>query len=152
MAAIVRRMQAREVSAALGVWHRSLTASFSELQLEDRRSEQEHRTFFRDVVAATRELWVAVRGSDIAGVMALLGNEIDRLYIDPPAQGLGLGSQLVAHAKSLQPGGLWLVTLQRNARARRFYERHGFIASRYGVSPAPESQPDVVYRWPGVLP
>ena len=29
----------------------------------------------------------------------------------------------------------------------RFYERRGFVATRFGVSPAPESEPDVQYEW-----
>ena len=45
------------------------------------------------------------------------------------------------------PGELALVTLQRNARARLFYEKRGFVVSKVGVSPAPESEPDVWYAW-----
>ena len=29
-------------------------------------------------------------------------------------------------------------------RARRFYERHGFAAVAFGVSPAPESEPKAI--------
>jgi hypothetical protein len=44
---------------------------------------------------------------------------------------------------------LRLVTLQRNDRARRFYEHRGFAAYEFGRSPPPEDEPDVWYRWPG---
>ena len=45
------------------------------------------------------------------------------------------------------PEGLTLSTYQRNERARAFYERRGFRAVRYGVSPPPECEPDVEYAW-----
>jgi hypothetical protein len=47
----------------------------------------------------------------------------------------------------LSPGGLRLFTFQRNVPARSFYEKYGFRAVRFGVSPAPENEPDVEYRW-----
>jgi hypothetical protein len=30
--------------------------------------------------------------------------------------------------------------------ARAFYERHGFSVVRFGVSPAPEAEPDIEFR------
>ena len=50
-------------------------------------------------------------------------------------------------AKTLHPVSLELVTLQRNERARRFYESRGFVTTKFGISPPPESEPDVHYRW-----
>ena len=64
------------------------------------------------------------------------------------AQGAGAGSALIAHAKRLHPSGVWLFTHQRNTRARAFYEARGFRAVAFGVSPPPESEPDVRYEWP----
>jgi ribosomal protein S18 acetylase RimI-like enzyme len=63
-----------------------------------------------------------------------------------------VGTILLDHAKTLSPGGLRLVTLQGNEQARHFYERHGFTPYDYGTSPAPESEPDVWYRWTGIEP
>jgi ribosomal protein S18 acetylase RimI-like enzyme len=141
-------MAAEELPEVIEVWYQSLAASLAGLRPEQRRTEAEYRAFFRDVVAPTRELWVIALGEHVAGVKALLGDELERLYIEPSAQRRGLGSLLVEHAQSLHPGGLWLVTHQTNTAARRFYEGHGFVACAYGVSPAPESEPDVEYRWP----
>ena len=83
------------------------------------------------------------------GVLAMQDDVLDRLYVDTSVQGMGVGSALLDRAKSLSPDGLRLVTLERNERARRFYERRGFVAYDYGRSPAPEDEPDVWYRWPG---
>jgi ribosomal protein S18 acetylase RimI-like enzyme len=54
---------------------------------------------------------------------------------------------MIEHARSLSPSLLELHTHQRNERARRFYEQHSFSVVQLGVSPPPESEPDVFYRW-----
>jgi ribosomal protein S18 acetylase RimI-like enzyme len=38
-----------------------------------------------------------------------------------------------------------LFTFQRNKAARSFYEKFGFRPVAFGISPAPESEPDVEY-------
>ena len=47
------------------------------------------------------------------------------------------------------PNELRLFTFQRNHAARAFYERHGFVLQRLGVSPPPENEPDAEYAWSG---
>jgi ribosomal protein S18 acetylase RimI-like enzyme len=75
------------------------------------------------------------------------GTYIDRLYVDPCAWRKGWGTQLVHFAKHISPRGLELHTHQANVVARAFYERHGFRAVKFGLSPSPESAPDVEYHW-----
>ncbi|MEU5840531.1 GNAT family N-acetyltransferase [Rhodococcus sp. NPDC047139] len=56
--------------------------------------------------------------------------EISKMYVMPGHQGSGVSSALmeaiIARATSLGRAGLWLGVNQKNARARRFYEKHGF--------------------------
>ena len=79
--------------------------------------------------------------------MAIAGDFIDQLYVAPEHQRRGLGQALLAHARTLSPSGLRLFTFQFNANGRAFYEKNGFVVARLGVSPAPESEPDVEYHW-----
>ena len=58
-----------------------------------------------------------------------------------------MGTALIERARALAPDRLSLHTHQKNDKARAFYEKHGFRAVRFGVSPAPESEPDVEYEW-----
>jgi ribosomal protein S18 acetylase RimI-like enzyme len=58
-----------------------------------------------------------------------------------------LDSRCSRKAQELSPDGLELHTHQENTKARRFYEKHGFEVVRFGVSPPPESAPDVEYHW-----
>ena len=80
--------------------------------------------------------------------MAMDNNVIDRLYIDTAFQCTGIGSSLINFAKELYPNGLTLKTHQQNMRARTFYEKRGFRSVAFGISPPPESMPDVEYHWP----
>ena len=56
--------------------------------------------------------------------------EVYAIYVDPPAQGAGVGSALLAHAVDwLREAGfraalLW--TFEANGAARAFYEHHGW--------------------------
>jgi ribosomal protein S18 acetylase RimI-like enzyme len=94
------------------------------------------------------ETWVADEAGRVVGMMALESNSLDQLYVDPDRQGRGIGSRLVQLAKARRPDGLELYTFQVNERARRFYERNGFVVAALGDgSGNEEGQPDVLYRW-----
>ena len=73
---------------------------------------------------------------DDEGVFAFVAwdattGEITRLYTHPRGQGRGAGRELLARAVSaLRSAGCneaWLNTEERNAGARRFYERQGWV-------------------------
>ena len=74
---------------------------------------------------------------------------LDRAAADAHAArgSIAKATALLDRAKTLSPEGITLYTHQRNENARAFYERRGFEAVEYGVSPPPESEPDVKYRW-----
>ena len=57
----------------------------------------------------------------------------------PAGRCRGSSPGLVLFAKQLSPTGLELYTHQENHTVRALYERHGFVAVRYGISPLPES-------------
>jgi len=114
-------------------------------------SDSEVIEWFATVVLPAGGTWV-IDHADV--VVALLVLEpagwIDQLYVDPDFAGRGLGSRLVAVAKAAAPGGLELWTFQANVRARRFYERHGFVAVGMTDGDNEEGAPDVRYRWPAM--
>jgi hypothetical protein len=67
--------------------------------------------------------------------------------VHPSVQRRGVGAALLRHAIALSPAGIELHTHVRNAKARAFYEKHHLVAVKFGVSPPPESEPDVEYHW-----
>jgi len=111
-------------------------------------TDDQVRDWLRGIVAGEDRTWVADAGGRIVGMMVLDEDGIDQLYVDPAWRGRGIGSRLVEIAKRRRPDGLALYTFQVNDRARRFYERHGFVATWFGDGSANEErQPDVRYEW-----
>lgn len=58
----------------------------------------------------------------------------------------GIGSAMLEWAKGRSAGSLWLYTFARNAGARAFYERHGFVAVARGFEPMWRLE-DIRYQW-----
>ncbi|MDX8467803.1 GNAT family N-acetyltransferase [Mesorhizobium sp. VK23B] len=88
---------------------------------------------------------VAEAGGRIVGFIAVSGEWVEQLYLDPAWTGQGIGSRLLTQATaSLQV--VKLHCFQANTGARRFYERHGFRAEALGDgSTNEEGLPDILY-------
>lgn len=145
----VRPLRDHEVYEVAGIWHdaRKETHTSIGIQAERGITAADSARIFREVIAPDSAIWVAEQGDVLLGFVAIRGSYIDRMYVRPAAQRGGVGTALLAKARELSPSGLELHTHQGNRRARRFYEKHGFRAVAFGLSPAPENEPDVKYHW-----
>lgn len=100
-----------------------------------------------DAVSTLRgsKVFVAVDRDPESGVSALVGFarsapavdpdaprevKLDSLYTRASTWGTGLGSRLLDGVLGETPAYLWIVTA--NARAARFYEKHGFAFDGFG--------------------
>lgn len=112
-------------------------------------TDDQVRRWLRDVVLPTEEVWVAATpDGTLVAMMSLTSDMLDQLYVAPGWTGRGIGSGLLALAKERRPNGIDLYTFQVNARARRFYEGHGFVeVARGDGSGNEEGQPDLRYSW-----
>ena len=72
---------------------------------------------------------------------------IRQFAVFPEYQRRGIGTALLRNARKCSPRELRLFTFQRNDVARAFYEKQGFVPVAFGISPPPELEPDVEYRW-----
>jgi len=114
------------------------------------RTEEETGRWMRDVVFPRHSVWLADVAGEIVGFGARDGTWLAHLYVKPGWTGKGIGTRLleviVAEAARISPV-LRLYTFARNAGARRFYERHGFVvtAESDGTSNE-EREPDVRYE------
>ncbi|MCC6259298.1 MAG: GNAT family N-acetyltransferase [Anaerolineales bacterium] len=105
------------------------------------------REFFQRVILAEDQLFVYEFDGLAVGYLGIHGEFIDRLYVHPMYHRRGIGQALLDYARTLSPKHLWLYTHQANKNARAFYEKNGFSAEGFGMSPPPESEPDVEYHW-----
>ena len=69
-------------------------------------------------------LWVYDDGA-VKGFVQTEDREILKLFVEPVLQGKGIGAALLRHAVE-ECGANHLWALEKNVRAIRFYERHGF--------------------------
>lgn len=138
-------MKAQELESIIQLWRATSAETYT--FLSGSHTEEEDRDYFTDVIAANNEIWVTEEDEQIQGFLAIKESYVDRLYIHPTHQRKGVGTALIAHAQNLSPTGLELRTHVKNVNACAFYEKHGFVAVKYGVSPPPESEPDVEYHW-----
>jgi ribosomal protein S18 acetylase RimI-like enzyme len=144
----IRRARPEDLEAAVGVWERARwDAQQPWLKERMKYSHEDNLRHFRDVLMRENEVWLAIEDNEIVGLLAFGEHKVDQLHVEPRCQGRGVGTALLDRAKELAPEGLTLFTHQRNERARAFYERRGFRAVQFGVSPPPESEPDVKYAW-----
>jgi len=141
-----RRATDADALAIAEVWLAAFAATYD---FPHAHSDDDVRAWIRDEVVPGEETWVAVEADgSIAGFMALGRDDLDQLYVRPDRTGMGIGSRLVALAKSRRPDGLDLYTFQVNAGARRFYERQGFrVVDLDDGGRNEEGQPDVRYAW-----
>src|SRR5262245_17399603 len=129
------------------LWRRARMAAFPDVQARKGHTAEEDRSYFRTVILTKNAVFVAEAAGRVVGFMAIAGDFIDQLYVDPDCQRQGVGASLISSAKALSPSGLHLFTFETNASGRAFYEKHGFKATGFGISPPPESEPHVAYRW-----
>ena len=72
---------------------------------------------------------------------------INQMHVAPGHTGQGIGTRLLQQALRTLPRPIRLYTFQASTRARRFYERQGFVAIELGDgSGNEEGCPDVLYE------
>ncbi len=141
----IRSLRADETDEAAAIFRRAMMTvpCFDETL----HSADEDKAFWRENIFAKCEiLGIFDRGS-LCGQAAVGPGWIHQFHIEPDRQGRGIGSLLLGHVMN-QLADIQLWTFQANLGARRFYERHGFIAMELTDGAGnEEKEPDVRYRW-----
>jgi ribosomal protein S18 acetylase RimI-like enzyme len=140
-------MKDEDLEAVVQVWHAAGRRAYTFIELWQRFTLEQARGVFRQQIAPVCEVWVVETADGIVGYLALKESYVDRLYVSPHHQRQGVGTALLKYAMEHSPAGLALHTHQKNTQARAFYEKHGFVPVKYGISPPPENEPDVEYHW-----
>jgi GNAT superfamily N-acetyltransferase len=140
---VVRAEDATALAAIHVAARRSAMPYLPELHTE----EEIRRWFTRRIQEVPDGFRVARAVGQPVGYMFLYEDKLDDVYVVPDWQGRGVGSALLATAKSLSPRRLELSTFQRNARARAFYEARGFREVGRTDGKNQEGVPDVQYAW-----
>ena len=134
---------------------RILARARSEMEYVPPVREEHVGLIANDLVASHEDVWLAEEDGRLLGFLAIRRSVTDgwetleKLYVDPPHQGRGVGLILLDQAKALRPDGFHLWVFQKNTGAIRFYERHGFhLVKLTDGAGNMEREPDALYRWP----
>ena len=144
-----RRATEADARPAAEIWLRARKAAIDVIP-PPVHDDDDVRVWFASHVVRNTELWVAEDPpGTLVGILVLDGPWIDQLYVEPTMTGRGIGARLVTLAKRERPEELRLWTFESNAGAQRFYERHGFVATRRTEGDNEEGAPDILYVWRG---
>lgn len=121
---VIRAYRDDDLGAVLDIWFRA--SKIAHHFLPDEFFERERRAIAEEWMPAA-ETVVCERDGRVVGSLSLIGDEVGGLFVDPDAQGTGVGRALLSDAVAKR-SRLELSVFEANTRACRFYETYGFVA------------------------
>lgn len=119
---MLRRFEDDDLAEVLDVWYRASRIAHSFLSEEFLRKE---RRQIAEHWLPLAETTVYETDGRVAGFLALIGNEVGAIFVDPDRQGGGIGRALMDDARDRRPY-LELNVFEANSTGRRFYDAYGF--------------------------
>jgi putative acetyltransferase len=131
----LRRYVAADEDAAIALWLRTWQAAYPDLDFAARL--EWWRARWRDELAPAAQIVVAEAAGVMLGFVTIdpCTRYLDQLVVAPERWGTALGAALIAEAKRISSAGIDLHVNTDNARAIRFYAKHGFAISGADENP-----------------
>jgi len=141
---IIRIIKKDEIPVAANIW---LAASKAAHDFIDSSYWQSKLAEMVEVYLPAAETYVA-EGEDsvVVGFISILdGDNIAALFVDPSAQGRGVGGELIKFAQQ-RSSFLKLKVYSKNLRARAFYKKHGFVDTKEIID-SETGENEVLMEW-----
>ena len=121
--------------AAIELWRRSWQEAYPSIDFKQRVEWWRER--WRQELIPQAQVVVAETDAELAGYVTVdpKTRYLDQLVVAPEFWGSGIAAALLDEAKRRSPAGLELLVNKDNARAIRFYRKHGFVHLRDDVNP-----------------
>ncbi|MGB3492649.1 MAG: GNAT family N-acetyltransferase [Elainellaceae cyanobacterium] len=118
----IREYRADDLGGIMSSWEHAneLAHSFLPKEFVD-----QVRNDIPNLYLPNAETWVADYDGTILGFIALIGNEIGAIFVEPESHGTGIGRALVDKAQELR-GDLEVEVFELKAIGRKFYSKYGF--------------------------
>jgi putative acetyltransferase len=141
----VRRGTRADAARALEIWRDAVDVTHQFLSAE-------HRADIDAIVAEwlpTADLWLVDDGDNPVGFLAMDGELIDALFVDPAVHGRGFGTALLDQALKLAPNAM-VDASEQATNALPFYEARGFVrVGRSETDPGDRPYPLVHLKYGG---
>ena len=125
-ACTLRPYSAADEDAAIELWRRTWQQHYPHLDFNARVDWW--RTRWRNELVPVARIVLAETGGMLAGFVTVDPKTmyLDQIVVAPEHWGSSVALALLDEAKRISPRGLDLLVNKDNARAIRFYEKHGF--------------------------
>jgi len=145
-AATLRPYQAADEAAAIELWRRTWQEAYPAIDFAARLDWWRER--WRNELVPNAAIITAEVAGDLVGFITVepATGYIDQVVVAPQAWGSGVAAMLLEQAKRVSPARLDLSVNKDNARAIRFYQKHGFAVSGEDVNPL-SGAPIYKMRW-----
>jgi putative acetyltransferase len=122
MTPLIRQYVESDLDGVLSSWESASKIAHPFLKEEFLETE---RYNIPNVYLPNTDTWVAEVEGNVVGFIALMGNEVGALFLDPKFHGNGIGKSLMDKARELHET-LEVEVFKANSIGREFYDRYGF--------------------------
>lgn len=131
----LRSYRATDEDAAIELWQRTWQQAYPDIDFNARVGWWRER--WRNELVPQAKIVVAESGGACIGFVTVdpRTGYLDQIVVGPEQWGSAAATMLVDEAKRISPGKLDLLVNKDNARAIRFYEKHGFTHVGDDVNP-----------------
>jgi len=123
----LRPYAAADEDAAIELWRRTWAQHYPHLDFNERVAWWRAR--WRNELVPVARIVLAESGGALIGFVTVDPKTmyLDQIVVAPEQWGSAVALTLLTEAKRLSPKGLDLLVNKDNARAIRFYQKHGFV-------------------------
>ncbi|MCO1336810.1 GNAT family N-acetyltransferase [Microbulbifer sp. OS29] len=118
----IRQYRVLDLEEVLNSWE--VATRLSHPFMTDEFIAQE-RTNVAEIYIPNTDTWVAELEGEVKGFIALMGNEVGAIFLQPNYHGRGIGKALMDKAQEIH-GNLEVEVFKVNNIGRNFYSKYGF--------------------------
>ena len=127
---MIRSARPDDMAAVADIWHRAWHVGHAGHVPDGLTAARSLDAFHARTPARVADTLVAEVEGDVVGFTMVEGDEVEQVFVDPQSHGTGIAARLLAAAEQqVADAGhevAWLAVVVGNARARAFYEKHGW--------------------------
>ncbi len=126
----LRPAVAADMAAVADLWHSAWHLAHAGHVPDGLTAARTLEAFHARTPLRVDDTTVAEVDGRVVGFIMIAGDEVEQVFVDPDLHGTGVAAPLLAEAeRQVAAAGhaeAWLAVVTGNARARRFYEKHGW--------------------------
>ena len=120
---VIRQYEASDLESVLNSWEMA-TRLAHEFMTDDFIAQE--RRNVAEIYIPNTDTWVAEVDGEVRGFIALMGNEVGAIFLQPRCHGKGIGKALMDKAQDIH-GNLEVEVFKVNSLGRNFYSKYGFV-------------------------